>query len=184
MRVADGQRLMLKVLVLQTLNNVSDDRMEFLLKDRLSFMRFLGMKTERSVFPDAKTIWLFKEKLKEVELMPKIFYWFNKYLKKNGFTVSEETILEATIIEVPKQRNTKEENARIKQGEIPSERETDSNKMYQKDTDARWTKKGNRNYYGYKNHIAIDPKSKLIKDYHVMSANVYDGIAGIELLKN
>ncbi|EKO34815.1 transposase [Leptospira santarosai] len=56
--------------------------------------------------------------------------------------------------------------------------------MYQKDTDARWTKKGNRSYYGYKNHIAIDPKSKLIKDYHVTSANVYDGIAGLELLKN
>ncbi|ASV10795.1 IS5 family transposase [Leptospira santarosai] len=183
-RPAFDEIVMLKVLVLQALNNVSDDRMEFLLKDRLSFMRFLGMKNERSVFPDAKTIWLFKEKLREAELMPKIFYWFNKYLKKNGFTVSEGTILDATIIEVPKQRNTKEETARIKQGEIPSEWETDPNKMYQKDTDARWTKKGNRSYYGYKNHIAIDPKSKLIKDYHVTSANVYDGIAGLELLKN
>ncbi|MDI7227726.1 IS5/IS1182 family transposase [Leptospira santarosai] len=83
-RPAYDEIVMLKVLVLQALNNVSDDRMEFLLKDRLSFMRFLGMKNERSVFPDAKTIWLFKEKLREAELMPKIFYWFNKYLKKKN----------------------------------------------------------------------------------------------------
>ncbi len=53
--------MMLKVLVLQALNNVSDGRVKFLLKDRLSFMRFLGMKNERSVFPDAKTIWLLEK---------------------------------------------------------------------------------------------------------------------------
>ncbi|MDI7186071.1 IS5 family transposase [Leptospira santarosai] len=176
--------VMLKVLVLQALNNVSDDRMEFLLKDRLSFMRFLGMKNERSVFPDAKTIWLFKEKLKEAELMPKIFYWFNRYLEKSGFKVSEGTIVDATILEVPKQRNTKEENAQVKKGEVPSEWKKNHNKLYQKDTDARWTKKGNCSFFGYKNHIAVDPKSKFIREYHVTSANVYDGVAGIELLKN
>ncbi|MDL5246464.1 transposase [Leptospira weilii] len=100
---------MLKVLVLQFLNNLSDDRMEFLLKDRLSFMRFLGMKNERSVFPDSKTIWLFKEKLKSADLMPKIFYWFkfNRYLRDEGFKITTRTILDATIIEVPKQETHK-----------------------------------------------------------------------------
>lgn len=51
----------------------SNDRMEFLLKDGLFFMRFLSMENERSVFRDAKTIRLFKEKLREAELMSKIF---------------------------------------------------------------------------------------------------------------
>ncbi|EMM76181.1 transposase, IS4-like family protein [Leptospira santarosai str. 2000030832] len=105
------------------------------------------------MFPDAKTIWLFKEKLKEAELMPKIFYWFNRYLEKSGFKVSEGTIVDATILEVPKQRNTKEENAQVKKGEVPSEWKKNHNKLYQKDTDARWTKKGNCSFFGYKNHI-------------------------------
>lgn len=69
------------------------------------------MKNERSVFPDSKTIWLFKEKLKSADLMPKIFYWFkfNRYLKDEGFKISTGTILHATIIEVPKQKHIRRE---------------------------------------------------------------------------
>lgn len=59
-----------------------------------------------------------------------------------GVKISTGTILDATIIEVPKQRNTKEENTQVKKGEIPSEWEKDPSKLSQKDTEARWTKKG------------------------------------------
>nr|WP_235596225.1 hypothetical protein [Leptospira weilii] len=65
-------------------------------------------------------------------------------------------------MEVPKQRNTKEENSQVKREEIPSEWTKNTNKLYQKDTGARWTKKENVSCYGYKKHIAIDSKSKLI----------------------
>jgi IS5 family transposase len=77
-------------------------------------------------------------------------------------------------VEVPKQRNTKDENKQIKNGEIPKSFEDNSNKKEQKDTDARWTQKNNVNYFGYKNHIKIDSKSKIITKYEVTSANVHD----------
>ena len=54
--------LMFKVLVLQTLYTLSDDQTEYQLKDRLSFMRFIGLALHDAV-PDAKTIWLFREQL-------------------------------------------------------------------------------------------------------------------------
>ncbi len=47
--------LMFKVLVLQQLHNLSDDRIEYQIRDRLSFMRFLGLQLEDRV-PDAKTV--------------------------------------------------------------------------------------------------------------------------------
>ena len=55
--------LMFKVLVLQQLNNLSDDRIEYQIRDRISFMRFLGLELEDRV-PDAKTVWSFREQLK------------------------------------------------------------------------------------------------------------------------
>jgi IS5 family transposase len=53
---------MFKVLVLQTLYTLSDDQTEYQLKDRLSFMRFIGLALHDPV-PDAKTIWLYREQL-------------------------------------------------------------------------------------------------------------------------
>lgn len=54
--------LMFKVLVLQALYSLLDDACEFQIRDRLSFMRFLGLGLGDRV-PDAKTIWLFRERL-------------------------------------------------------------------------------------------------------------------------
>ena len=54
--------MMFKILVIQAANNLSDERAEFLINDRLSFMRFLGLSLSDRV-PDARTIWLFREKL-------------------------------------------------------------------------------------------------------------------------
>ena len=53
---------MFKILMIQTLNNVSDERTEYLINDRLSFMHFLGLGLSDRV-PDAKTVWLFRERL-------------------------------------------------------------------------------------------------------------------------
>lgn len=174
--------LMFKILILQSLNNVSDDRIEFLIQDRLSFMRFLGFQNEKAVFPDAKTIWLFKEQLKEKKIIEKLFYKFNKMISKNGFTLNSGNIIDATIVQVPKQRNSKDENDKIKEGTIPEEWENNPNKLSQKDTDARWIKKNGINSYGYKNHILADKKTKFIKDFTISSANIYDGVGGIPLL--
>jgi len=58
--------LMFKVTLLQDWNNISDDSAEYLINDRLSFQRFLGMETGEKA-PDAKTIWLFKDSLVKKE---------------------------------------------------------------------------------------------------------------------
>lgn len=124
--------------------------------------------------PDAKTIWVYKERLKVEKIdriiFDKLYYW----LEKSGFVVKEGAIVDASIVSVPIQRNTKEENEVIKEGKVPSEWEEKQEKLAQKDTDARWTKKHKKSYYGYKNHIIADKKSKIIRDYKVTEASVHD----------
>ena len=82
-------------------------------------------------------------------------------------------IVDASFVEVPRQRNSKEENNDIKNGKKPENWEN-SNKTSHKDTDARWTMKRNISHFGYKNHIKIDIKSKIITSYATTPANVHD----------
>lgn len=170
--------LMFKLLVLQQLHNLSDDRIEYQIRDRLSFMRFLGLQLEDKV-PDAKTVWLFRERLKEINLVEKLFAKFHEQLAKRGYVARAGQMIDATFVEAPKQRNTREENALIKEGAIPIEwgKEENKHKLAQKDTEARWTKKNNEKHYGYKNHLNADQKHKLIRDYAVTDAAVHDSQA-------
>ena len=112
--------LMFKVLILQSLYNLSDEAIEYQILDRLSFMRFLGLRVGSRV-PDAKTIWLFREQLTEAGLTEKLFRQFETVLEKSGFAAKKGQIIDASIVQAPKQRNSREENARIKQGEIPDD---------------------------------------------------------------
>ena len=163
--------MMFKILVLQALYNLSDDAMEYMLRDRLSFMRFLGF-TMTDKVPDAKTIWKFREQLTEAKLIKPLFDKFGEYLSEKGFKASEGQLIDATIIEVPIQHNSAQETKQIKEGQTP---ETWSEaKTAQKDQDARWTKKGDKSYYGYKDHINADEEYKIIRDYEVTPANTHD----------
>jgi IS5 family transposase len=112
--------LMFKILVLQQLNNLSDDRIEYQIRDRLSFMRFLGLQIESRV-PDAKTIWLFRERLKELNLIEELFEKFHEQLAAQGYVAKAGQMIDATFVEAPRQRNNREENATIKSGEIPQD---------------------------------------------------------------
>ena len=107
--------LMFKILVLQSLYNLSDDATEQQILDRLSFMRFLGLSIGDRV-PDAKTIWLFREKLKESGLFSELFLEFDRFLRNNGFEAKKGQIVDASIVSVPKQRNSRTENEQIKAG--------------------------------------------------------------------
>lgn len=163
--------LMFKVLILQSLYNLSDDQLEFQIRDRLSFMRFLDLCLGDAV-PDAKTIWLFREQLTEANLIEKLFKQFDSFLAKSGFSAQKGQIIDASIVTAPKQRNSREENKAIKEGDIPDD--WSENKKRQKDTDARWIKKNGKTYFGYKNHIDIDAKHKLIRNFEVTDASVHD----------
>lgn len=173
--------LMFKILVIQSLYNLSDDAVEFQILDRLSFMRFLNLSLGDRV-PDSKTIWLFREQLTKANLIEKLFAEFDTFLRSNGYAARKGQIIDASIISTPKQRNTRDENQKIKQGQTP--KNWKAAKMSQKDTDARWTIKGGKRYYGYKNHICVDVKNKFIRSYSVTDAAVHDSNAFEDLLDN
>jgi len=163
--------LMFKILVLQQLHNLSDDRIEYQIRDRLSFMRFLGLQLEHKV-PDANTVWLFREKMHTLNLESVLFDRFHDQLARHGYVARAGQMIDATFVEAPKQRNPKEENAIIKANAIPID--WTKSKRSQKDVDARWTKKNNEKHYGYKNHINADQANKLVQGYVVTDASVHD----------
>jgi IS5 family transposase len=162
-----------KALVLQALYNLSDEQMEYQLRDRLSFMRFLGLSLEDRV-PDATTLWLYREALVEAGAVEKLFADFDAHLRAQGYTAMGGQIIDASIVAAPKQRNTRDENAAIKAGDVPPEWSANPAKLRQKDTDARWTQKHGRSYFGYKNHVGIDRKHKLVRRYKVTDAACHD----------
>lgn len=152
-RPAFDSVLMWKILVLQRLYNLSDAQMEFQLNDRLSFLRFVGLDLADRV-PDEKTIWVYRERLKEAGVLEKLFERFLRYVEERGLEMREGKIVDASIVEVPKQRNRREENEQIRQGKQPQGwREA---KRRQKDTDARWVVKRGVKYFGYKNHVKVE----------------------------
>ena len=165
--------LMFKILVLQTLYNLADEQLEYLIRDRFSFMRFLGLGLEDAV-PDATTVWLFREALAKAGLAGKLFALFGQHLEAKGYIARGGQIVDATIVTAPKQRNSREENDAIKAGKTPEGWEQKQAKNAQKDKDARWTKKHGQNFYGYKNHIGVDRKHKLIRRYAETDASVHD----------
>jgi IS5 family transposase len=165
--------LMFKILILQRYYNISDEQAEYQILDRLSFMRFLGLSLSDNV-PDHNTIWLFRENLIKKGLVEQLFDIFNQQLKSIGLIAHQGSIVDASFIEVPRQRNTREENQAIKENKVPERFTRKASILRHKDLDARWTKKNNNTYYGYKNHIKVCRKSKLIETYDVTSANVHD----------
>ena len=162
--------MMFKILILQSLYNLSDDALEMQILDRLSFMRFLGINLGDTV-PDATTIWKFREMLVSGGIVKDLFKKFDVHLRANGFQAMKGQIIDASIVSVPKQRNSREENRQIKEGRPP--RKWHHNKQRQKDTDARWTSKNGKNYFGYKNHVNVDTKHKFVRDYDVTDASVH-----------
>lgn len=164
--------LMFKILILQRLYNLSDDQTEKNILDRLSFRSFLRLDLFDAKIPDAKTIWQFKNELAQKEAGNSLFELFEQSLEQAGVIKHEGTIVDASFVEVPKQRNKREENKQIKAGEIPDH--WSEHKKSQKDTEARWTKKGNQQYFGYKNSTAVDQRTKLIKTFEVIPASTHD----------
>lgn len=113
--------MMFKVLVIQTANNLSDERAEFLINDRLSFMRFLGLGLSDRV-PDARTIWLFREKLTRAGAIEGLFARFDAALRSSGHIAMSGQIVDASLIAAPKQRNTEAEKQAIREGRPMPER--------------------------------------------------------------
>ncbi|AXY24002.1 hypothetical protein CD178_03258 (plasmid) [Komagataeibacter saccharivorans] len=165
--------LMFKILVIQTLNNLSDERTEYLINDRLSFMRFLGLGLSDRV-PDAKTVWLCQKRLTQAGAIDGLFNRFD-----------------ATLVAAPKQRNTNAEKADLREGRIPEDWQDKPAKLSHKDRHARWTLKFTKTkrqddgtmpssdlaipFFGYKSHVSIDRKYRFIRKWKTTHAAASDG---------
>lgn len=174
-----------KASVLRRLYNLSYDQLEYLINDRLTFMRFLGLGIGEKVL-DSRTIWDFENKLAEAEVMEELFCLFDAMLETEGLITHKGTIVDATFVDAPRQRNSRDENKKIKAGEIPEDWKKPENapKLAQKDTDARWAKKGEEVHFGYKDHVKCDAESKLITNYGVTDAAVHDSRCCTDLLED
>ena len=175
--------LMFKGLVIQHLYGLSDEQLEYQLEDRRSFQRFMGLDNVHRA-PDAKTFWAFREQLVRLGLMDALFEQFAGQLAGLGYRARKGQLVDATLVPAPVQRNTREENAKVKAGEVPVEwdEEAAKPKRRQKDVEARWTKKHGKSHYGYKNHVNVDNAHKLVRKYEVSAANVHDSQVLEELL--
>ena len=106
--------------------------------------------------------------------MKKLFDMFDRFLTNAGYKAKKGQIIDASFVEVPRQRNSRDENEEITQGKTPDAWLDSPSKLSQKDLDARWTKKNDQTFYGYKNHVNVDVKGKLIREYSVTPASVHD----------
>jgi len=174
--------MMFKIMILQRYYNLGDKQVEYQIVDRMSFKKFLGLESGDKV-PDEKTIWAFREKLTQTASVEELFELFVSHLEQKGLIFNEGQIIDASFIEIPRQRNTRVENKMIKDESGDDLWNDRPNKKCHKDIDARWTKKNGDTFYGYKNHIKIDAKSKIIGTYYASDASVHDSKA-LELLLN
>ena len=173
--------MMFKIMILQRYYGLGATQIEYQIIDRLSFKKFLGLESGDKV-PDEKTVWLFREKMTTSGLVEDIFTQFNDYLEEKGFIVNEGKMIDASFTVAPRQRNTREENKKIKEGQGDELWNDKPNKKKHKDIDARWTKKNGETFYGYKNHTKVDTKSKFIDKYKVTDASIHDSQALEDLL--
>lgn len=174
--------LMFKILILQRYYGLGDKQVEYQILDRTSFRRFLNLETGDKI-PDEKTVWAFRETLTNLELIDDLFARFISFLETNELVFNQGQMIDASFTVAPRQRNTREENELIKKGQGDELWNDNPHKKSHKDIDARWTKKNNETFYGYKNHAKVDSKSKFINTYVVTNASVHDSQA-IEGLLN
>jgi IS5 family transposase len=191
--------MMFKILILQALYGLSDEQVEFQIRDRLSFMRFLGLGLADRV-PDYSTIWRFREALVAAGAIEELFAHFDHVLTEQGYLALGGQLIDASIVEAPRQRLTVAEKQLIRSGEQP---DWPAAQARHKDTDARWTVKRGRvkkkpgpalenrrqlteglliPAFGYKSHINTDRRYRLIRRFQVTHAAAHDGSRLTDLL--
>lgn len=175
--------LMFKVLVLQRLHGLADDATSFQITDRNSFRAFLGL-TPGDAVPDGQTISDFREVLIKTKTFEGLFGTFLVHLQKeHGLALAKEGVMvDASFAEVPRQRNSRADNALIKAGAVPQSLQDNAKVKAHKDLDARWTKKNHETHYGYKDHVKVDVKDKLILKAVITPASVHESQAFDELI--
>lgn len=182
--------LKFRMLVLQSLHGLSLEATEYLVRDRLSWMRFCRLGPEDAV-PDANTLWDFREALIRAGTLDELFARLDQAITAAGYLPRGGQIVDATLVAAPRQRLTDGEKAAIKEGRTAAEVWPEKPaKACQKDVDARWTVKLSKAKaradgtkpidiaipaYGYKSHVSIDRMHGLIRRQITTDAARHDG---------
>jgi len=181
--------LKFKMLVLQAMHGLSLQQTEYLVRDRLSWMRFCRLGPGDAV-PDANTLWDFREALIAARALDRLFQRLERAITAAGYLPMGGQIVDATLVAAPRQRNTDGEKAAIKAGAIPKAWQDRPAKLAQKDRDARWTVKVSKAgikddgmaqidiaipVFGYKNHVSIDRRHGIIRRHKTTDAAAHDG---------
>lgn len=150
---------MVRILVLKRLYNLSDEQMEYQLLDRMSYKRFCGLDDALRV-PDRTTIWHFENRVGQAGAQA-LFGEMAEQLARKGFIARGGQIIDATLVKAPVQRNSRQENEQVRQGNVPED--WNDAKRRQKDVDASWTKKNGKSHFGYKLSVNVDGRYKHAK---------------------
>ena len=127
------------MLVLQQLFNLSDDDVEFQVNDRRTFEKFVGLGVMND-FPDATTVAFFRVRLRKANVKDELFEMFESYLRDQGLEARGGQIIDATLVPVPKQRNSRQENKEIKANYLPDGWNESPKQLQQKYLDTFWVK--------------------------------------------
>ncbi|WP_408638095.1 IS5 family transposase [Rubidibacter lacunae] len=167
--------LMFKLLILQQLYNSSDDELEHQVTDRLSFVRFTGLGIEDAV-PDAKTVWLFREQLKERELTEELFPQFGVYLRQAGYQARGSQMVDATLVPVPSS-TTAVKRTRQSSGERHRRSGSSSLRSERRKTARHDGPRSTAALLRLQVHVGVDREYKLICTYTVTNASGHDSQA-------
>ncbi|NIQ96224.1 MAG: IS5 family transposase [Desulfuromonadales bacterium] len=181
--------LKFRMLVLQAMHGLSLAQTEYLVRDRLSWMRFCGLGPGDAV-PDANTLWDFRETLIAAKVLDRLFERLAETINAAGYLPMGGQIIDASLVAAPRQRNTDGEKADLKMGKIPPRWKEKPAKLRQKDRDARWTVKFSKArpkddgepqidiaipFFGYKSHVSIDRRHGIIRRHKTSDAAAHDG---------
>jgi transposase, IS5 family len=144
-------RTMLKVVFVQKCFALSDPMTEEMLKDRISFRRFVGLSFDDKT-PDHSTISTFRKRLRDCGHGATLFDKGLEILRERGLILQQGTLIDATILEAP----------------LGGKRDDGSSTS---DPCASKTVKGGRVYHGYRAHVATD-KNGIITDFIYDTASV------------
>jgi IS5 family transposase len=163
--------LMVRIVVLQQFFGLSDDQVEYQINDRTSFQRFLRLERSSQI-PDSKTLWAFRERIKQAQVSGDLFSEAKRQISMRGYIARGGQVIDGTLIRAPVQHFTKEEKVTLAQGKIPED--WSKAKRAQKDLEATWTQKHGKSYFGYKASVSVDVANKLIQTDVISTASAHD----------
>ena len=185
--------LMFKVLLIQRWYDLSDPAVQDAIDDRKSFARFIGLPLDEAA-PDYSTISRFRTELVQRGLMAPLLEQLMAQIEDKNLVLKQGTLMDATFVpsaarppSLPPKEKKKAKAKHEAAAQPPAEPQPKdpfvSGKRSKVDPDARWAKKGNQAYFGYKCHIAVDQEHRIVRAHRVTQANVNDCTTAPELVQ-